>query len=115
MYEAIIHNRLVCYLEKELLLSPAQGGYRPKKSTADHIFVLQELFLECRFNKIGKRGGRNKKALYVCFLDLVKAFDKVLRDSKIIPNWHQGKDAESDSRYVYWEYGYGPGGQLPDP
>ena len=32
LYEAIIHNRLVCYLEKELLLSPVQAGYRPKKS-----------------------------------------------------------------------------------
>ena len=80
LYEAIIHNRLVCYLEKELLLSPVQAGYRPKKSTVDHIFVLQELFLEYRFNKIGKRGGRNKKALYLCFLDLVKAFDKVSRE-----------------------------------
>ena len=80
LYEAIIHNRLVCYLEKELLLSPVQAGYRPKKSTVDHILVLQELFLEYRFNKIGKRGGRNKKALYLCFLDLVKAFDKVSRE-----------------------------------
>ena len=79
LYEAIIHNRLVCYLEKELLLSPVQAGYRPKKSTVDLIFVLQELFLEYRFNKVGKRGGRNKKALYLCFLDLVKAFDKVPR------------------------------------
>ena len=70
----------MCYLEKELLLSPVQAGYRPKKSTVDHIFVLQELFLEYRFNKIGKRGGRNKKALYLCFLDLVKAFDKVSRE-----------------------------------
>ena len=81
LYEAIIHKRLVCYLEKELLLSPVQAGYyRPKKSTVDHIFVLQELFLEYRFNKIGKRGGRNKKALYLCFLDFVKAFDKVPRE-----------------------------------
>ena len=68
------------YLETKLLLSPFQCAYRPRKSAVDHIFVLQELFLEYRFHKIGKRGGQNKKALYLCFMDLVKAFDKVARE-----------------------------------
>ena len=77
LYEAIIHSRLMKKLENEYLLSSVQAAYRPKKSTSDHIFVLQELFLEYRFNKVGKRGGRNKKPLYLCFTDLEKAFDKV--------------------------------------
>ena len=67
-------------LESEFLLSPVQAAYRPRKSTSDHIFVLQELFLEYRFNKIGKRGGRSEKPLYLCFTDLRKAFDKVPRN-----------------------------------
>ena len=67
-------------LESELLISNVQAAYRPRKSTADHIFVLQELFLEYRFNKFGKRGGCIKKPLYLCFTDLSKAFDKVLRN-----------------------------------
>ena len=80
VYEAIIHRILVCYLEDKLLLSTVQSAYRTRKSTVDNIFVLHELFLEYRFNKIGKRGGRSKKALYLCFLDLAKAFDKVPRE-----------------------------------
>ena len=42
--------------------------------------MLHELFLEYRLNKVGKRGGRNKKSLYLCFTDLEKAFDKVWRN-----------------------------------
>ena len=38
------------------------------------------MFLEYRYNKKGPRGGRHKKHLYLCFLDLKKAFDSVLRD-----------------------------------
>ena len=67
-------------LESEFLISSVQAAYRPGKSTSDHLFVLQELFLEYRFNKVGKRGGRNKKPLYLCFTDLEKAFDKVQRN-----------------------------------
>ena len=67
-------------LESELLISSVQAAYRPRKSTADHIFVLQELFLEYRFNKFGKREGCIKKPLYLRFADLSKAFDKVLRN-----------------------------------
>ena len=66
--------------ENELLLFSVQAAYRPRKSTCDHIFVLQELILEYRFNKIGKRGGRTKKPLYLCFFVLKKAFNKVLRN-----------------------------------
>ena len=35
--------------ENEFLISPVQAAYRPRMSTLDHIFVLQELFLEYRF------------------------------------------------------------------
>ena len=80
LYEAIIHRRLMNKLESELLISSVQAAYRPRKSTADHIFVLQELFFDYRFNKFGKRGGSIKKPLYLCFTDLSKAFDKVPRN-----------------------------------
>ena len=46
LYEAIIHRRLMNKLESELLISSVQAAYRPRKSTADHIFVLQELFFD---------------------------------------------------------------------
>ena len=47
-------------------------------STTDHLFVLQELIFYYRFDKRGPRGG-TKLPLYLCFLDLKKAFDTVPR------------------------------------
>ena len=41
---------------------------------------MQELFFEYRFNKVGPRGGRRTLAIYFCFLDFIKAFDKVPRE-----------------------------------
>ena len=61
-------------------MSLVQAAYGKSRSTADHFLVLQELFLEYRFNKVGKRGGRIKRALYICFMDLLKAFDNVPRE-----------------------------------
>ena len=80
IYEAIIHKRLVNWLETKKLLSPTQAAYRHLRSTVDHIFVLQELFLEYRFNKFSKNGNLLKMALYWCFMDLKKAFDKIPRE-----------------------------------
>ena len=80
VYEGIICKRLVCFLEEKRILSPLQAAYRRGRSAFDHIFTLHELFLEYRYNKKGPRGGRHKKHLYLCFLDLKKAFDSVLRD-----------------------------------
>ena len=77
-------------LENEFLLSSVQAAYRARKSTSDHIFVLQELFLEYRFNVVRKRGGRNKKPLYLCFTDLEKAFDKVWRNRMLTKLYNIG-------------------------
>ena len=90
LYVAIIHGRLMKKLENEFLLSSVQAAYRPRKSTSDHILVLQELFLEYRFNKVGKRGGCNKKPLYLCFTDLEKAFDKVWRSRMLTKLYNIG-------------------------
>ena len=79
IYEALISKRLVSYLEQKRILSPFQAAYRKHRSTADHILTLHEIFLEYRFNKVGPRGGRSKKRLFLCFLDLKKAFDTVCR------------------------------------
>ena len=79
LYEALIKKRLVKWLESGNHLSQLQAAYRTGRSTCDHILVIQELFLEYRCNKIGPRGGKRKRPLYFCFLDLRKAFDTVIR------------------------------------
>ena len=78
LYEGMIKRRLVQKLEDENLLSTAQAAYRRSMSTADHIFVHQELIFEYRFCRNGPRGG-SKPPLYVIFMDLKKAFDTVCR------------------------------------
>ena len=72
-------KRIVTFLDKNGILSPYQAAYRKKKSTADQILIIHDLFLEYRFNKVGPRGGKIRKVLYLCFLDFRKAFDTVPR------------------------------------
>lgn len=79
IYEGIICRRLVNFLNINGFFSPTQAAYRKGRSTADHIFVLHELFLEYRYNTLGPRGGRVRKSLFFCFLDFKKAFDTVPR------------------------------------
>ena len=79
LFECLIKRRLVKKLEEEGLLSSAQAAYRKKFSTSDHLLVLQELITYYRFDKRGPRGGM-KIPLYLCFLDLRKAFDTVPRE-----------------------------------
>ena len=80
IYEGIIARRITIFFDKQYLLSPYQVAYRKNRSVFDHILVLHEIFLEYRFYKVGPRGGSSKKPLYVCFLDLKKAFDTVNRN-----------------------------------
>ena len=80
IYESVIYGRIVSKFESDNIFSCAQAAYRYGRSTADHILVLQELFLEYRFCKVGPRGGKGPRSLYLCFLDLRKAFDTVPRN-----------------------------------
>ena len=79
LYEELIKRGLVKKLENEGLLSSAQAAYRKNLSTCDNLLVLQELIFHYRFVKRGPRGGM-KVLLYLCFLDLSKAFDTVPRE-----------------------------------
>ena len=64
----IIARRLSEYCERAGILLEAQSGFRPNRSTTDMMFVirrLQELALEKRI------------PLYVCFIDLTKAYESI--------------------------------------
>ena len=78
VYEQIIKKRLQQVLEELNFFSKRQAAYRKGRSTCDHLLVQQELFFHYRFAK-GKGQYNKKHPLYLCFLDLRKAFDTVIR------------------------------------
>lgn len=67
----IMDNRLTNWIENNSILKETQAGFRKKRSTRDHIFVLNSLIN----NKLKNQGGK----LYVAFIDLMKAIDTVDR------------------------------------
>ena len=79
-YEQIIKFRLMKVLEDNDFFSITQSAYRKGRSACDNLLVLQEVFHHYRYIKRGPRGGIGRKPFFLCFLDFVKAFDKVHRD-----------------------------------
>ena len=66
----LISKRLGDYGEKKGLLPEAQCGFRRQRSTVDMIFVARML----------QEFGRDKDIpIYLCFIDLTKAYDTVDR------------------------------------
>lgn len=66
LYNLLINRRLVSFLEEDTgKLHDAQNGFRPGRNTADNIFMLSTV-LNARL--------REKKATYLLFLDVEKAW-----------------------------------------
>ena len=66
----IIARRLSEYRERVGILPEEQSGFRPNRSTTDMMFVIRRLQELARKKQI---------PLYVCFIDLTKAYDSVDR------------------------------------
>ena len=66
----IIARRLSEYCEGVGILPEEQSGFRPNRSTTDMMFVVRRLQELARKKRI---------PLYVCFIDLTKAYDSVDR------------------------------------
>ena len=64
----IIARRLSEYCERMGILPEEQSGFRPNRSTTDMMFVIRRLQELARKKRI---------PLYVCFIDLTKAYDSV--------------------------------------
>ena len=64
----IIARRLSEYCERVGILREEQNGFRPNRSTTDMMFVIRPLQELARKKRI---------PLYVCFIDLTKAYDSV--------------------------------------
>ena len=65
-----IARRLSEYCERIEILLEEQSGFRPNRSTTDMMFVIRRLQELAREERI---------PLYVCFIDLTKAYDSVDR------------------------------------
>ena len=79
IYQSILNSRLTTFLEKTEYFHDEQSGFRKNRSIMDCHLILKEIW-NSRKHKIGLRGGKNKTdPLFLAFLDLRKAFDKVPR------------------------------------
>ena len=72
LFSFILLKRLINFIDLKNLLSPEQIGFIKGKRTSDHIFFLQTI--------VEKIVRRNKKKLYVVFIDFKKAYDTVNRE-----------------------------------
>ena len=71
VFERLICERLVEFLEVNNLLNKYQAGYRKGRSTQEHIFRLaQQVY----------NGFKSQQCTYAIFLDCEAAFDAVWRD-----------------------------------
>ena len=67
----IVAKRLRDYCEAHGILPDEQRGFRPEQSTVDMLFVVRRLQELAR---------RQRIPLYMCFVDLQKAYDSVDRE-----------------------------------
>ena len=67
----IVANRLSDFSEAQQILPEEQCGFRPARSTIDMLFVVRRL---------QELGQQRKIPLYMCFVDLQKAYDSVDRE-----------------------------------
>jgi hypothetical protein len=71
VYTSVLNARVTKWCEKHGVLTDEQAGFRPGRSTVDHIFSLSEV--------LRLRRGK-KKQTHCAFLDIRKAYDTVHRD-----------------------------------
>ena len=74
LFTRIMNTRLLKFIDDENMIKHNQIGFMPKHRTSDHILVLKTL-IDCFKNA--------KKSLYLCFVDLKKAFDTVYHEGLI--------------------------------
>ena len=64
--ERMINNRLVCYLERNKIITPTQSGFRKGHSTTDQLVRLETF---------SREGFIQKQHVTAIFFDLEKAYD----------------------------------------
>lgn len=74
IFTSILNKRLYAWAENESKICEEQAGFRKQYATTDHIFTLVSMIRKCLH-------GRQKRKLYVAFIDYMVAFDSVDRES----------------------------------
>ena len=72
VFTSILNKRLYRWAEEEQKIREKQAGVQEKYSTVGHIFTLVSIIRKCLFGP---------RKLYVAFIDYLKAFDSVDRQS----------------------------------
>ena len=70
LYASVLNARIVRHTEGQALRVEEQAGFRPGRSTMHNLFLLQHF---------ADRQLARREPMYVCFLDLRAAYDRVSR------------------------------------
>jgi hypothetical protein len=81
IFSKTIESTAVNHLESSNILGESQGAFRKDRRIEDHIFTLHGI---CSLAK------SSKKPLYIAFLDLSKAFDRVWPEGLLAKLWESG-------------------------
>jgi len=76
-------------------LNDTQCGFHPGRSTTDQIFTLKQIF---------KKSWEYAKDVYTCFIDLEKAYDRVLREKLWRVLWVYGRPAQHTARGAHADH-----------
>jgi hypothetical protein len=85
LFTSILNDRITKFLDDNAILKENQAGFRHKYSTTDHVFALKFIVDNIR---------RQRKKLFVSYIDFSSAFDNVWRAGlwqKLIQNGITGK------------------------
>ena len=81
LYNRILNNRIVGFLEAQGVLHEGQNGFRPKRDCAQHIYSLHTV--------LHQRALAGKPTLTL-LLDIWKAYDTVWRAGMLHHVWQSG-------------------------
>lgn len=71
VFARVLGERLTTVVEDRNMLGEMQGGFRKGRNTIDNVFILTTMI---------ERAQRQRRSLYLAFVDLRKAYDSVWRE-----------------------------------
>lgn len=72
IFARVMYKRLGRVVEREGMLGEIQNGFRPGRRVVDHVFTLSQVLEMAR---------KRRKKVYMAFLDVRKAYDRVWREA----------------------------------